>query len=448
MIIQFKDRKKELSELEEVMKSKNFQLFIIYGRRRVGKTELILNATKKAKRLYYLATEENNLDRFYNACVNFDAEAAKLKKDWEVLFDFLKTRTDAIIIDEFQNMIKENQNIISILQSVADVTLKNTAVKLFLLGSSVSIMTSKVLSYKSPLYGRRSGSIGLKPVSFFDLKEFFPEKDSENLVEIYGFADGIPFYLIKISKDFWQWLDHELKQGKTFLKDEADFLVKYEFADSGTYKLILEAIAQGNTKLNEIKNFIRAERTDISQYLKNLIEIGFIKRKVPVTENIKSRTGRYHISDNFLSFWFRFIYPNLSSIEEGIFDTNTIKAAYNTYLGFVFEEVSRQFLIRSKPITFTKIGSWWHKDTEIDIACLDENKKEALFVECKWSRLKEREALQILGELKEKSKHVDYKRKKEYFGIIAKKIQSKEKLRKAGFFAFDLEDFEKILKKK
>ncbi|MCD6477143.1 MAG: ATP-binding protein, partial [Candidatus Aenigmarchaeota archaeon] len=417
MIIQFKNREKELIELKEVLGSEKFELFITYGRRRIGKTELILNATKKKKRIYYLATTENNLERFYNVCLKHDKKIADLKKDFEVLFDYIKDKYDVVIIDEFQNLIKENENYLNIFQSIVDTKLKNSKLKLFLLGSSVSMMTSKVLSYKSPLYGRRTGSLNLKAVSFFDLIKFFPKSNAKKLIEIFGFADGIPFYLVRIDQDFWSWLNKELTKQRTYLKDEVDFLVRYEFDDPSTYKLILEAIAKNNTKLNEIKNFIKVKRTDISPYLKNLIEIGLVKRIVPITENIKSRKGRYYISDNFLKFWFKYIYPNLSSIEEGIFNINIIKKDYDNYLGFIFEDVAKQFIVNKKIIDFQKIGKWWHKDKEIDVIALDNNKKEILLCECKWkSKIN---ALKICKELNEKSKYVQWNnnKRKEYYAI-------------------------------
>jgi len=307
------------------------------------------------------------------------------------------------------------------------------------------MITSHILNYKSPLYGRRTGSMEIGPISFFDLKKFFPNFNVEQLIEIFGFADGIPFYLVKISKEFWSWLEEELKRKDTFLKDEVDFIMKYEFEDTSTYKLILEAIAFGKTKINEIKDYIGVKRTDITPYLKNLMEAKMVKRLVPITEKEKSRYGRYYISDNFLKFWFRYIYENLSSIEEGIFDVNTIKQNYNVYLGDVFEEVCRQFLIRNreKIFPFTKIGKWWYKDKEIDIVAFNEQSREILFCECKWKE--EVDAKEILQELKEKAQYVDWSKneRKEYYAIFAKSF--KNKADDKNVFHFGLKDIEECL---
>lgn len=445
MIIQFKDRKKERQELDEVLNSKTFEFIVIYGRRRIGKTELILKATENKKRIYYLAIGAKNLERFYNICIGHYPQVSKLKMDWEVLFDFLKDNAETVVIDEFQNMIQEDANILNIFQSVTDTILKDSPLKLFLLGSSISVMTSKVLDHKSPLYGRKTGSLELKSVSFFDLKEFFPKAGMEELVEIYGFADGVPYYLVRIDRSFWLWLKDEVEKERGFLKDEVDFLMRYEFEDVSTYKLILEAIAHGKTKLNEIKNYMNVKRTDISPYLRNLIEVGMVKREVPITENVRSRLGRYYISDNFLKFWFRYIYPNVSSIEEGIFDIDIIKGDYNRYLGHIFEDVSKQFLIkeRDKIFKFSKIGKWWHKEREIDIVALNESTEEIMFIECKWQDLSAKQVDKILAELKEKSKFVRWNddTRKEQFAIIAKHIKDKDKLRKKGVLVFDLADF-------
>ncbi|MBM3304232.1 MAG: ATP-binding protein [Candidatus Aenigmarchaeota archaeon] len=432
-----------MRELREVLGSRGFQMTVIYGRRRVGKTELVLNATKNRKRVYYLATAGNNLARFHEACAAFDGKAAKLRADWEVLFGFLRGRAEAVIIDEFQNLISEDAGILSLFQSIVDVTLRGSGMKLFLLGSSVSMMTSRVLSYKSPLYGRRTGSMNLKPVSFFELAEFFPRAGTEELMDIYGFADGIPYYLIRIDRGFWPWLKGELGRRRTFLRDEVDFLIRYEFSDVGTYRLLLEAIAKGKTKLNEIKEFMGASRTDIAPYLSNLIGVGLISRELPVTESTKSRKGRYRISDNFLRFWFRYIYPSLSSIEEGAFDVSAIRADYSAYLGRVFEDVCRQFIARKMPAHFTKIGRWWEGDKEIDIVGLNDKTGEALFVECKWKD--NVNAAAVLADLKEKAVHVAWRngRRKEKYCIIAKSFSK----RADGCVLFDLDDMRKYMRR-
>ena len=443
--MKFINREKELEALKEKLKTKKFELYIIYGRRRIGKTALSLESVSNKNFIYYLATEEDNLRKFKAVASKNLPQLKYIQLDWEALFNFLKNKI--IILDEFPNLIKENPKIVSLFQRIVDTILKNSHTKLILLGSSISLMESKVLSYQAPLFGRKTGGMKLKPLKIFQIKDFFPQASKEELVEIYGFADGIPFYLDKIKHPFWKWLSKELKSLDTFLKTEVDFLMKYEFKDTSTYKKILEAIALGNTKLGEIKNYIGLKGADITPYLKNLMETEFIEKRTPILESIKSRKGRYYLKDNFLRFWFRFIYPNLTFIEEGIFSAREIKKEYNQYLGYVFEKISMDFLIEKRkylPFEFIKIGKQWGKEKrisyEIDIVATGKN--EIGFFECKWKELKNKEAENILVKLKEKTEVIKKNFKKKFWGLIAKRIENKKMLRRRGFLVFDLEDFE------
>lgn len=437
-IIMFVDREEELDALRKRLNSEKFELIIIYGRRRIGKTRLILEAVKDAEHVYYLAVEGDNLRHFRRFASRVAPEIIHAREDWESYFNFLKGKI--VVIDEFPNLIKEDPKVVSVFQRVVDLILKDTATKLVLLGSSISMMSDSVLSYKSPLYGRRTASLKLKPIGFPHLKGFFPDSGWEELVEIYGFADGIPYYLEKIRTPFWEWLAEELKRPDTFLKDEVDFLMKYEFTEVSMYKKILEAIAFGKTTPKEIREYMGVKHSDLTQYLKNLIETEFVVREIPVTESPRSKKGRYYITDNFVAFWFRYIHPNLSAMEEGIFDVEGIKVDYPDYLGRVFEKVVRQLLVELNkegklPFRFTKIGKWWHKEDEIDLVAIDEREKKVLFVEVKWRDLNGREIDKVLRKLREKAERVGLDGYGKYYGIFAKKVESKQPL------VWDLNDF-------
>ena len=440
----FVDREEELKALRNRLDSDSFELIIIYGRRRIGKTRLILEAVRDREHIYYLAVEGDNLRYFKRTASKIVPELAYVQEDWEAYFNFLKNRI--IIIDEFPNLIKENPGIVSLLQRIVDLTLKNTRTKLVLLGSSISMMTSRVLSYKSPLYGRRTASIKLGPLKFFHLREFFPKATWSELVEIYGFADGIPYYLEKIRIPFWEWLKRELEKPDTFLKDELDFLMKYEFTEIVTYKRILEAIAHGKNTPKEIREYVRMRHSDITQYLRNLIETGFIIREVPVTEDPRSKKGRYYITDNFITFWFRYIHPNLSAIEERIFNVDEIREDYPNYLGWVFEKVARQFLVELNklgklPFKFTRIGKWWYRDKEIDIVAFNEKEKKALFIEVKWSKLDSRDVNRLISKLEQTAKYTKLDDYEKYYGVIAREVEVKEE------YTWDLKDFNEIVEK-
>ncbi|MEW6528980.1 MAG: ATP-binding protein [Candidatus Micrarchaeota archaeon] len=439
----FIDRETEKVELSKLMNSKKFEFGVLYGRRRIGKTRLILEVLKKTNYIYYLAVEKNNLPIFISTVAKKLPEALKLKENWEVVLDFLKNRTDALVIDEFQNLIKEDKTILSVFQRIIDTNLKNGRLKLFILGSSVSMISSHVLQYKSPLYGRKTMSKKIQTIGFFDINEFFPKSTIEERIMIYGFADGIPYYLEKIKGSFWEWLEGELAH-PTFIKDELDFILKYEFEDLGTYKTILEAIAYGKTTIGEIKNYCKMQRTDISPYLSKLMDTEFIYREIPITDSILSKMGRYYIKDQFIAFWFKYIYPNLSSIEEGIYRVSNIKDIYSVYTGFVFEKICKQFIIRQikkGKWSYVKIGKWWYKDNEIDIVAIDEKKSEVLFAECKWQD--NVDANIVLEKLTEKIQCIQWRKRKrkEKYVIFAKSFIRKKKMG-SDVLLYDLKDLE------
>ncbi len=439
----FVNRIDELNAIQERLNNNNFELIILYGRRRIGKTRLILESIKDMEHIYFFATESDNLKHFKIASSRVIPETAYAAEDWESLFNFLKDKI--VIIDEFPNMIKENSTVVSEFQKIVDTKLMDTKTKLILLGSSISMMGNKVLSYQSPLYGRKTGVIKLKSLGFKHLLDFFPKANLEKILEIYGISDGIPYYLEKIGYPFWDWLEKELFRPDTFLKYEIDFLMKYEFEDIGTYKHILEAIAFGKNTPVEIRNFMGVRHSDITPYLRNLMEVEFIERAVPVLESEKSKLGRYFLKDNFLRFWFRFIYPNLSAIEEGIFSIDEIKSEYNTYLGRIFEKAAKEFIIEMNnkntlPFRLQKLGRWWRKGEEIDLVGLMEKgkKKQAIFFEVKWSTLRKGEIKRILTDLVRKSELLGLKDYEKHFGIIAKKTAEKKGL------IFDLKDFNRV----
>ncbi len=441
--MEFKDRSKEVQDLSKIISSKQKQVIIIYGRRRIGKTALALHISKNEKYIYYLARETQNLDRFYDNCARKVPEILDLKKDYQILFKYLRNKVNIIIIDEFQNLILEDPGILNTFQYIIDILLPDSSLKLILLGSSISLMMKNVLDHSSPLYARKDVSLKLAPVKFYDLRAFFPYKSLEEIIEIFGFADGIPYYLNMIKGNFWDWLSAEFKSSISFLKDEIDFIIRYEFKNARRYKQILEAIAFGNTTPNAIANYINLDTSQISKYLSQLIEIEFIHREIPITDKIPSRNGRYFLKDNFLRFWFRLIYNNLSSLEEGILSIDEIKLNYSDYLGHIFENVAKQFLIKDDTFKFSKIGRWWWKEHEIDLVAFSPTSKKDYLIECKWKN--DVNAKRIVKSLAEKEQFLLYRgkvKKKDHTYIVFAKTFSKkiEEFNGSKVYCFDLKN--------
>ncbi|PSN82326.1 ATPase [Candidatus Marsarchaeota G1 archaeon OSP_D] len=369
----FADRERELNALNQRISSQNFEFVVIYGRRRIGKTSLVLEALKDKQHVYYLATEaKNNLAKFKQTAQAKFPALVHVREDWESLLLALKDKI--VVIDEFPYLIKEDSSIVSVFQKIVD-ALKHSKTKLILLGSSISMIEDDVLSYKSPLYGRRTGSIRLKELRFTDLRHF--GFDLMEAIRVYGFSGGVPYYITKVRTPFYSWINEELKKADSFIKDEVDFLLKYEFSEIATYKEILFAISQGKNTLGEIRDFVKV-KGEISSYLTKLQRIGLVTKEVPVTEGIASKRGRYKIVDNFTNFWFRFVYPNLSAIEEALYELPV--KDYEEYLSRVFEKIAEEYVKQKYRVS--KVGRFWWKDVEIDLLALGE---ESVAGECKWS---------------------------------------------------------------
>ncbi len=431
MVTRFIDRERELDSIKRILDSSSMELAVIYGRRRIGKTRLILEALKGREYVYYLAVESGNLERFRRAAARLVSEARYAKADWEAILHFLRDRI--IVIDEFPNLIREDRSVLSLLQRAIDIDLSGTRTKIFLVGSSVSMMKNAVLSYRSPLYGRRTAQLRVGPLPFKTLRSFFPEATPRELVEIYGFAGGVPLYLEKVEIPFWEWLARELDDPKSFIREEGDFLLRYEFEEVGTYKRILEAIASGKTRLGEIKSYVG--KSSITEYMKNLIELELVEYVKPITGG---KRGVYLIADEFTRFWYRYIYPFLTEIELGIYSVDSIQRTYDSYLGLTYERIALQYIAelmrRGVLPKVDKLGKWWSKGVEIDIVGL-KGRELGVFVEVKWSDLNTRDARKIYEGLVAKASRIDVEER-----IYALVCRGFEGVAPEGLEVYTLED--------
>lgn len=459
MLLHFIDREQELKILEDKYASNKPELIPIYGRRRVGKTELIRQFIKDKPHFYFLAKKKrlgDELERFrLKFSKDFNVFIQEVKS-WDAVFEEICNHKQGerlvVVIDEFPFWVEKDTSILSDFQHLWDEVLKGKNIFLILCGSYVSIMENDVLGYKSPLYGRRTGQIEVNRLGFREFVKFFPRWNLDEVIKAYGALDGVPFYIkeFEIGKSFTENVNCTFWKSGSILNKEAEFLLAQELREVEVYLSIMRSIFEGASKLNEIATKSSVEITNINKYINVLIDLKFIATESPVIVNVPKRKNYvYKISDNFFSFWLSYVYPFKDDIEIGeIAHLKTFFAKdYDRYIGFVFENVCKQIVRNFRlPIGQTKLGRWWHKDKEIDLVCLDENKKEALFFECKWSALSESKARNILEELEGKSKFVGWKRKKEYFGLFGKRVFGKEELRKEGFVVFDLKDMEKALR--
>ncbi len=421
----FIGRETELQFLEDKYATKEGQLIVLYGRRRVGKTETLREFCKNKKHIFFSCTQTTDrmqLRNFSNCLLREDIPARKYIsefEDWEKAFCAIADlpygdKKKLIVIDEFPYMCRGNKSIPSILQNLWDLKLRNENVMIILCGSAMSFIEKELLAEKNPLYGRATGIYKMKEMGFYDAAKFFPNYSARDKVLAYSILGGIPHYLK-------QW-DPELTVGDNIKKNiltkgcvlysEVEFLLHQELRETQFYNSVIEAVAMGNTKLNDISQKSLVEDTSkTSVYLKNLIELGIIEREFSVDAKIKEKAntnrGTYRLTDNFFRFWYAFGFSNYSQLEdgdvEGVYEY-VIKPALHEFASFTFEDICREFIRQKQkknelPFRYTKMGRWFGKttvrdskqkngqrmaETEIDILCVDGNGKNYLVGECKF----------------------------------------------------------------
>jgi hypothetical protein len=470
MLQKFVDRAKELEFMERHFKREEAGFIVLYGRRRVGKTELVSRFVKNKRHVYFLARRESEVEtlnrlsmelfKVFHDELLISRPFSSLDSFFDYLYEKAKEERIVVVIDEFPILIERFRGLPSVLQDHWDNKLRFSKLFLILCGSSIGMMETEVLGYRSPLYGRRTGQWKVEPLDFFELAELFPNYSAEEIVKVYSALDAIPGYLVKFdpSISVEKNIEERIFRKGEFLNLEPEFLLKEELRDPSNYMSILRTVAAGTSTFNGICNSTRLDKSLVSKYLTILENLHVVEKTFPVIATGKARLrgkGSYRIKDKFFNFWFRYVYPFQDYLErdEIAVVAEFMSRDFNTYLGFVFEDVAREFLIslKSESETPLRIGKWWHKDKEIDLVVLDETKKESAFFEVKWSELKRRECERMLEELKEKSAYVEWheKERKERYGIIAKRIGTGDKkdLRSNGYLIYDLEDFEALMKR-
>lgn len=400
----FINRERELAALKEQYAAKGASFVVVYGRRRVGKTTLIREFIKDKPALYFPASEESDRENqkdFMNRLVEWmglDPHEAPAYETWyDIIGLFLKAKKGQkkiLVIDEFPFLVKRNPAFPSILQKIWDMDLQDGNVMLILSGSLIHMMTRYALNYESPLYGRRTGQIKLKQIDFMHYHKFYEGMSYRDLVEHYAVTGGVPRYieLFDGEKKLFNEIKRLMLTPEGLLFEEPEFLLRREVDEVGSYFSIIKSIAEGNRKQGKISADIGIKQTSLPKYLKTLIDLDVLEREVPVTENHpeKSKMSLYQINDNFLRFWFRFVYPERGRIELGQsgYVLEKIKANFiDNHVAYIYENVCRSELWRlsiAGHLQFNKLGRWWNSKEEIDIVALDSTGEDIVFAECKY----------------------------------------------------------------
>jgi len=401
----FFDRKLELGILSRIAKqSKRAACFtMLVGRRRIGKTMLLLKYAEKQKFLYLFVSRnsESVLCRQFQQQaaaigINIFGEITNFRNLFEQFLLFAKTTNYTLVIDEFQEFENINKAIFSQIQELWDKYKNGIKLNFIACGSIYSLMTNIFENKKEPLFGRLTAKIIIKPFTISVqkqvLKKYNPKYTKEDLLFFYSITGGVPQYMSllmdakAITKD--KMLDFIVRPESPFLNDGKDLLVSEFGKDYGVYFSILQLIAAGKNSQSEIDSIIGK---NTGAYLVNLEkEYSIIEKNKPMFSKPESRGAKFRIQDNFLRFWFRFIYPNQALIEMGKHKMLRIQISknYEQYSGLLLEKYFREKFAEEE--NFSKIGNYWDGkgENEIDLIALNDLNKTAVIAEIKRNKNK------------------------------------------------------------
>lgn len=397
----FYDREDELAALDAEFEADRFGFVVLYGRRRVGKTELIKAFCAERPSIYVLAAQEaeaRQREKLIERVADRAGDRVPRIDRWDEAFEYigeiLSKEKLVLAIDEFPYLVESNDSIPSYVQSMVDEQVTGSESLLILCGSSVGVMESEVLGHESPLYGRRTAQLDLDPFDFSVARSVIGY-GIEDAIRSYAVTGGTPMYLTAFDYDrpLGENVRQQVLSKTSVLFNEPEFLLRTELRNPGRYMSILEAIAGGHTTPKEISGATDIDSGPLSKYLRTLGRLRLIDREVPVTATKeKSKRSRYRIADDFLRFWFRFVEPNRSGIEQApdtVFE-NLITPAMPNYVATTFEDISQEVTwVASETGAFqgqySTVGRWWYGGEEIDVVGLDPATEHILLGECKWT---------------------------------------------------------------
>jgi AAA+ ATPase superfamily predicted ATPase len=473
----FVNRKRELGFLNNLLTRKYpgpAQLALLYGRRRVGKSELLLQwVTQSGLPYTYWAAEKMSAamqrQHFYSRLLSVPIDTAPVYRSWTALWEaavrLLEDQQRIIIMDELPYVAEADSSTLSAFQNAWDQYFQRSSLTIVLCGSHVRVMEN-LRSQQSPLFGRMTAQWHLMPLPFFALAEFFPNWTAEERVALYAIVGGVPAYL--------RWLDPTLHlednirqivldPGNMFLA-EPSFLLNDEVREPGNYRSIIQAIGEGNHTVNDISNRTVIPRTSLMVYLQTLQQIYLVERRLPVTlhevERDRSRRGRYYLTDHYFRFYYRFLAP---FTENPPVDPDQViievRANLRGFVGAtVFEELARQWVaLQGKsgklPFNPERIGSHWGGKVQVDVVAINFKTRHIMLGECKWGadlvdrqvirEMLDRKTPLTLASLPEDGKgwHVSYA----FFARAGFTEAARREAQAVGAFLVDLDELDRAL---
>jgi len=406
----FVGRDLEVRELNRIVKRRGAQFVLVYGRRRVGKTTLILNWAKQSGRpmIYWVANRDTpvqlrlGLMRAVWRWAHPDSQAVPRFESWEEVFeaiaDLIGSQPVVFILDEFSYAVESDASLPSYLQAAWDHRFKDSQVTLVLSGSHIGMMVN-LTAYDAPLYGRFTAQLPVDPLPFTALEEFLPRYAAAERVAVYAVTGGVPAYLerfddtVSIGQNI---RDLFISRSGIFRNEPFLLIGDVVRRETQNYEAILKSIAAGNNTPQEIGKTLGHPSSYLSPYLKQLELLRLVHRSIPATISPEKREdtkiSRYHLVDPYLRFYFRFIAPNLNMVEQNLSETlwEEISDQFRAFIGAtVFEELCREWVLaqaRAKELPFSPqhVGSHWGPDAQVDVVAVNWREKAILLGECKW----------------------------------------------------------------
>ncbi len=418
----FIGREKELTALTDFYNRDGIGMTVIYGRRRIGKSTLITEFVKNRKAIFYTATKvgsSRNLELFSKQVVDLMMPGLEdiSFNSLEAVFDFINKNIGneklILIIDELPYWAEKDEALLSILQKYIDTVWSDKNLKIILCGSSLSFMEQKVLSEKSPIFGRRDSQIKLDAFNYLDSAKFVPDYSNEDKAICYGITGGVAKYLSLINpqKSLDENIVNLFFKADGYLFDETRNLLTQEFSDIAIVNNIVEQIATGENALNIIAGKIGEKEQTVLYSLEKLINVGLVEKKKCITDEKNKKKTQYVLKDYMFKFWYEFVPKAISVIEMGqgeIYYQKIVKPALHSFMGSVFEEMCRYYtLMNGIAGTYgcfiTSVGTWWGVESVID----ENNEKRSQSADIDVVALSEIDKTAVIGECKFKNEKID-----------------------------------------
>jgi uncharacterized protein len=396
-------RTAELKYLQNYYDKEGSQLVILYGRKNVGKTELIKEFCKDKSFTYYLAKPCSEQEQVYLWSAELMEEPTNLKpveQRFDSIFNAiteLKSPKKVIVIDEFQHIVKHSETFMNEVVKLIHNKWNNQPVMIVMCSSAIGWVENSMVSKMGENAYEITGLLKINELQFLDLVRRFPKYSMEQCVEAYAILGGIP--------GLWKYWDDTISvqeniqrnilQSGTYLNEEGSRNVAEELRETNVYHTILATLAAGKHKLNELHNHTGYNRAKISVYLKNLMELEIVEKVFShdTADKENAQKGIYRISNHYVHFWFRFIFPHMSKMfihspEE--YYHRYIGSALKAYTAPYFTKVCSEYMelmnrMNKLNFKYTRSGSWVGKVGTIDIVAQDEENHTMVGM-CNWER--------------------------------------------------------------